>query len=402
MHRAFTAILVFASLLYGSVFLEQDSYLSILQIFFIVKFLQITNFGAPSGFFISLYAKEKVFKRQEKVFFVNVFSFHVLFISIILLSLDYLIIGNYIFPIMLFIFLIPVFTSEPLFRSKKKFYFSLVPDLVLSISLLLTILYFEAIGGVPKNSINIYITITFILILFANYYLVHKNNVKFFSLKYIKISNLKEYVKIIKLGFPIYLATAFFIIISGFDRLLLPWHASVSEQAIYMLAYQVSIGSMLLLSSLNFTNTVLIGEQFKEKNKIKIYFFLKKIFQSGILAIISLSILLVLAFVLESFFLEESYNGLTKITMIISIGMSFFYISGSVTPLLAYMNRQITLTTLMGVASLVIMVNNVITIKLDFGIIWLAIFTSCVMGLIGIVAILYTYLSINKFNYGAN
>lgn len=392
-HRAITAILLFLSVLFAARTIDQSVYAQILQMMFLGKFLLIGNLGATSGFFVSHYGHTGMLKAYNTN--AELQYCLMLFIQLCIFFLPAAIISAYIAPdytlgIVMFVLLIPAYVIEPPSRLRRKFYISLAPDLLMSVSLLSTliiVLTTNAHHFLNTPSIYVGVVLTFSLIFYSA--LVRLlGGFRFFYNGFLNL-HLKDYLRTVALGMPVYLGTALFMLASGLDRLLMPLHIGTEEQAVYFLSYQLATGAMIFLASANFVNTIDLGEAFKFGSNSFILELRRKLRISITLAAASNLLLLSASFVLSRYFLPE-FRNLVSVVMILTFGLSAFFVAGSITPILAYLRKQLVLTIAMGLAASLVLLNNLIAIQRGLGILWLSSVTSIVLVVYSLFAIIYT------------
>lgn len=395
--RVLTAAAVFSSLLFGAWAIEQSAYAQILLIIFLGKFLHIANLGATAGFFVSYYGKFTMFEISTLE---AEFRYCILFLSQLLIFfvpaalLSIYTFAQYTPGIMAFILLIPIYVLEPVFRLRRKFYMSLVPDILMSLTLFITAAFSLAENGIFSLSVpGLYLATLGLLALALYLLLLPRLGVSRQILCRARPLRPRQYLRLAFLGMPVYLGTALFMLASGLDRFLLPLHVSPAGQAVYMLSYQLATGAMIFLASVNFINTVDLGEAHKSGIALHSSVLQRKLLLSVGLAALSLVAVFAATLVLERFFLVD-YDNLLRVTMTLALGLSVFFVAGAVTPILAYLRKQTIMTIVMGIAAGLILLNNIVSIRLGWDILWLSSVTSAVLGMYGILALLYTFRTV--------
>lgn len=392
--RVAVAILTFAALLAGAALLDQAVYAQILVVMFLTKFLQISNLGAVSGFFVSNYSQVGMFKSAvptTEVRYIFLFSAQLFGLAAPCALVSTISFPQYTPGLFAFILFIPLFSLEPIFRIKRIFYFSLMPDILLSISLFFMIgIRLLASTDLENAGIAVYLLVlaTFTAVTYLFLFFRYSFNQK--MLWRVESFSTIEYIKLLQLGMPVYLGSALFMVVAGADRFFLPLHASSSEQAVYLLAYQLTTGAMIFLVSINFINTIDLGQAHQSGGKLNTDFLKRKLLKSIGIAILSLTALFVGTTIVQLYFLED-YVNLLRITMTLASGLSLFFIAGTITPVLAYLNKQVLMTIVMGLIAAVIVLNNILAMRMKYDTIWLATVTALCFGTYGIIALLYTF-----------
>lgn len=389
-HRIIVAGISFASLTFAAIAIPTDTFAVLISSAFLTRFLGVLNLGALTGYLVRRYsipdANKSVFKITD-----NVYA-KLIFIQISgLAALVYL--GGHIFfdqsiiGVFGLILIAPLISLEPMQRYRRNFSFSLLPELVLSIAL--SIVAFNYFFGLfDNNSIIIY----FIIIgigSFLGIFALDKsvNNVRSWPLK----AQLSEYLQSCRLGFPVYVGTLFFTIAQGADRLILPLHASTSEVAVYFLAMQLAIGSMLLVTASNFVNTVDLGEAMRSTEGLEKKIIGDKLKKAGTIAVGSFTVVAGLAGTLEMFFLSSDYQGLFMMTLPLALGLGVFFVAGTITPVVAYYRRQLPLSIGMIIVASALIINNIIAYKFRIGPEWLALISAFWFILYGLFAVKHTF-----------
>ena len=395
--RSLTAVLLFSSVLLGARTIDQVAYAQILQIMFLGKFLAIGNLGAASGFFVSCYGKVGMLKTNNvalelRYCLIMLAQLLVIFVPVLLISV--FIAPKYTLGIFIFILLIPAYVIEPPSRLRRKFYVSLAPDILMS-GALLVVSIFAAIGLSTNflTSPTIYVGIVGLLaIAFYTVIFFHLPTCFSFSIETLR-GSLKEYLKTVILGIPVYLGTALFMLASGLDRLLMPIYIAAEGQALYFLSYQLATGAMIFLASTNFINTVDLGEAHKSGSDLFIVELQRKLKLSVGLAALSVFFLLIASISLQRLLLPE-YKDLVGVTVTLAVGLSAFFVAGSITPILGYLRKQLALTIAMGLVVIVVLINNLVAIQIGLSIAWLSSITAAAFVMYSLFAILYTFSTV--------
>ena len=137
--RVATATSSFCAVLLAAHSLPVESFGVILQAIFLAKFLTIVNFGAISGYFVSRYSKTGPLAdptpELDARYFLSLITQFVV-IGIVLFALSLFVLPNFLPGILTFLVFAPIYACEPIFRDKRWFFVSLLPDFVMAVSLL--------------------------------------------------------------------------------------------------------------------------------------------------------------------------------------------------------------------------------------------------------------------------
>lgn len=393
-HRATVAGLSFGASVIGARYLPTDQFSSVITAVFLVKFLQLFNFGATAGYFVYKYSEQDIDSANEPGNdrrYIGFFSLQLLLCGLLSLVVSFLWMPQYMLGSFAFMIFAPIYASEPYLRHRRNFSYSLTPDFVMAIGIF-ALIAFQKDGQIATFvflATVALITLAIWLIAMWRQYPSNSCQMHF---------DAKQYLSILVLGMPVYLSSGLFLLGSSMDRLLLPLYGTEDQVSVYFLGYQLCVGSMIFVTAINFVNTVNLGETQKGPNKIDADVVLKKLRVATFTATSSFLALLVGAYILETFFLPATFDGLTIIVMTLGAGLSVFYTSNSITPLVAYLKRQMPLTIAMGFVALAMVTNNAWVYWGDYGIIRLAIGTAIALSAYGFFAMYHTFRSIRQRN----
>lgn len=358
LHRVVVAGLSFSAIIVGARLLPTETFSALMTAAFLAKFLQMLNLGATSGYLVSRYSGEAFPQRLatgiERQFlahyFAQMYLLAVIFIAVATVSL-----AEYRVGAIAFLFLVPLYVVEPALRFRRNFLFSLSPEFLLSLALLTTLA--ANLAGLSETLlIWVYLAtiaiLSFVLIALVMPRLI--NELRGVSSAF----SLHDYVHVVIVGMPAYLATALFLLGSSADRLLLPLYGSEEQVATYFLAYQLSVGAMIFVTAFNFVNTVDLGEARQNKIALDKSLIVEKLRTAILVAGASYGALVAGAFILESAFLDNDFEGLCLLVALIGAGLACFFTIGTITPIATYFQRQIPLTFSMGFMSAALFVNN--------------------------------------------
>lgn len=396
-HRAIVAGLSFGASVIGARLLSPDQFSTLVTAAFVAKFLQITNFGAVSGYFVSRYSgteSSSTLSAAEEPRFTLIFLAQLAAVGLVVLGVATILVPTYFLGAIAFLFLVPLFVIEPSLRYRRFFSFSLLPELILSIALLAAALT-KAAGLFPDSNSRLYLWIVASLCgVVIAFVLVKRNSRRFLCEK--PSLSLKKYGRIIALGGPVYLGSALFILASSADRLLFPLYGTDEQIGVYFLAYQLCMGAMIFLTAINFVNTVNLGEARNSAEAFQGELVSKKLRLAFFVAVGSYSALGIGGIILEAYFLPDSFQDLSKVVFMLGLGLSVFFVSSAVTPIVAYFRRQMPLTIGMAIVALVLVANNGFVYWKGLGPVWLATGTALALALYGVFAVWHTFKVIDE------
>lgn len=401
--RAGAAAFGFSAVLLGGGVLEESVAADLLLIMFLAKFLHLTNFGATNGYLISKYGAgdaigthaDSTDGLRDRDYAIG-FVLHSLAICIVLIIISAAFAPAYLAGILAYLIVTPLFALEPVLRRRRNFFWSLLPDLVLSVSLLAVSLAavagltFEARAGAGGASVMF---LCVLLTMVVSALAFRLSRAKRYCDTTMSYTPLRAYGGILFLGLPAYAGTAFFILASGMDRFFLPLHIEGADRALYLLSYQLTTGAAVFMTALNFVTTVDLGEAHRSASGIQVSALRQKLTLGFAIALPSLLALMIGCMILERTVLTN-YEGLTELTMTLAVGLFAFLLTGVVTPALQYMRRQWPLSAAMGLAALLLFTNNLWAMERGYGVNYLAVVTATVLLAYAIFALFFTYTAI--------
>lgn len=395
-HRIVVAGISFTTAIIAARILPAGEFAALMTAAFIGKFLQVMNLGATAGYFVSRYSGQGALacgtmadERRYLTMFVAQ-----LVVSGGLVALAALFwFRQYLPGTLVFLMMAPLFVLEPCLRYRRMFSFSLLPELLLSVALLVVVAA-RGPGGGPADIMWLYLPIIAVLSLAA---VTMAMRGRFASRSPVTSElSFHEYRRIVLQGGPVYLATAIFLAASSMDRLILPLHATAGEVSLYFLAYQLSVGATVLVTALNFINTVSLGEARQGADRVDSRMVKAKLRAAGL---ISLACFIALAggvAVLEHRFLSTGFDGLTHVTLTLGAGLALFYCSNAITPIVAYYHRQTPLTVSMVCVALAVLANNLFAFVQGSGALWLASGTAAALTCHSVFSIWFTFVTIGN------
>lgn len=391
-YRAFVAGLSFIAALVGGRLLSSEQFATLMTAAFVAKFLQIMNFGATAGYFVSRYSGAKSstdVNAESEPRFLFFFLAHMTLLGLLVLGIATVWLPKYSTGGLAFLLLVPIFVVEPSLRYRRFFSFSLMPELVLSLAML-SVTIAVAADLLPGRKASPYIWVVAFLSIGVMVFISCRHSLNISMLK-ISGFGLRRYCHVLAMGSPVYFGSALFIVASSADRLLLPLYGSDSQIGIYLLAYQLCVGAMIFLTAINFVNTVNLGEARKSVEGASRGVITQKLRVAVLVALGSYLALCIGSTVLEVFFLPPSFTGLSNIVSLLGVGLSAFYISNAVTPIAAYFRRQMPLTIAMALVALALLSNNAFVYWQGLDPVWLASGTALAFVFYGVFAIWFTF-----------
>ena len=400
--RVVMAVLNFGAMITGARLLPPDVFAVLLQVAFLAKFLQIANLGAASGYFVGRYSGAGPLATATlpaEARFVQSYGLHLVAITCVLLAGAVWLAPVYLPGLAGFALFIPLFITEPLFRYRRRFYFSLLPDLFLALAMWGVIAAWQA--GMAQDRALIAVYYVLLAGLVAALIMLVVRRISASAARDVSDGTRpfgpRAYGRILRLGMPVYLGTALFTLASSADRLFLPLHVSPADLNLYFLAYQLTVGAMLFVTSMNFVNAVDLGQARQGGADLSVALLWRKLWQAALVLLASLAILTLGVYVLEGYILGPDYARLMQITLTLAGGLGLFFLAGTVTPVLAYLHRQVPMTWAMGVVACTTFASNMAAYAYGYGIFWLAGVTAAGFSIYAAVAIVHTFRAVRAY-----
>jgi O-antigen/teichoic acid export membrane protein len=396
--RATAAGLSFSAAVLGARVLPVDLFSTLVTTAFLAKFLHILNFGATAGYFVNRYSGQGPLayadSRAERCF-AWYFLAQLSGLGVVVTTVTFMCLPEYRTGAIAFVLLAPLFVAEPLLRYRRLFSFSLAPDFLLALALTSVIVAYM-VGVSERRATIIFLGViaglgmaVVALTICPRLHELRGGNDRL---------SLRDYAQVALGGGPVFLGTALFLIASSMDRLLLPLYGTDKQISIYFLAYQLSVGSMIFVTALNFVNTVNLGETRKTEQYVERATVAKKMRSAALVALGSYFVLVLSSIVLEEWFLAYNFDGLTLVVAILGLGLALFFVSNAITPIVAYFNRQIPLTISMACVALALAANNAWIFWSQLGVIWLAAGTALALFAHATFAIWFTFSVLRQQN----
>ena len=372
LHRAVVAGLSFGAAIVGARLLPAGAFAELMTAAFLAKFLQILNLGATAGYFVSRYSSGGQLQRSgpgDEGRFLLSYLAQMVGLATIAIVLAAIWLAEYRSGAVAFLLLVPLFVLEPALRYRRNFSFSLAPEFLLSLALLATLAAHLA-GVSDSRLMPVYLTAiaALCMVVIAHPLRRHASEWREGASAF----GLRAYARVMIGGSPVYLGTALFLVASSIDRLLLPLYGSDEQISIYFLAYQLSVGSMIFVTAINFVNTVALGEARLNKAAVDRGLVARQLRTAALVACASYGVLVAGALILESGFLPGNFDGLSWVVILLGAGIACFFTSNAITPIVAYYRRQIPLTISMGAVTIALAANNAWVYWSGHGTLWLA------------------------------
>lgn len=359
--RIAVAGIVFLVTLLLARMLEPGTFGIVAFFLYLVKWLLIAHCGAISGYTICSYSDTTgnlpcsfplFYQMQLSMAGLAVVLFGILFGDV------------YLFVGVAFIILSPYFSVEPVLRIERAFYISLLPDIVLYVSVLLAVL--RAMGSDSQSTAQTVMRSTLGIMLVAGsvplLLLVRSwRRVLGSTIFPVRRENLIKYRALVRMGLPQFVGSLGFAVLLFLDRYFLEGYHPSAALGTYMLAVQLAAGAALLVSSRNFVAAIDLGEILRDGRDLR-RMIRAQILQSSGIALGCYTLLIASGFVLE-FHVLPAYDGLTVAVVGWSLGLMAFHVAGSVTPIAVYLKRQAPLTLTLWLCVGLVVLQNLLVLR---------------------------------------
>lgn len=379
----FLASLLLAKILGSDVFGQVAFYM------YLIKFFLSGQFGSESGFFRQYYSQGGALEMDAYFTF---YSFQLWLVASMVCLASYFIGSVYFFASLGFGLLVPFFSLGPLLRINRMFGFTLLPDIIVSLTTLVgacvwSLLHSDVEGGGKEILLlSVICIIAFYPFVFIMY---RRLGVRLSRDIIVNWVLFKSYLKTVQVGIPIFLGTLAFTTLLMVDRLFLEKYHSTQSLSVYMLAFQLVAGAALPISSQNFVSFIDIGERSHDYEALHKMMRLQLRQSMVIGAGVYLS-LLALAVGLEKWYLV-GYDGLVLLCATLGFGFILFLIAGSVTPIAFYRGRQGLINKLMFVMVGLSVLHNLLVMYMKWPPLWVGYFTAGWLGLFSIFTIILSW-----------
>jgi O-antigen/teichoic acid export membrane protein len=396
LHRATVAALSFGAAVIAARFLPPAQFSALMTAAFLAKFLQIANLGATAGYFVSRYSEQGPLAQcalGAERRFLGFYLAQMAGMGLIVLGVAAIWLPEYLVGACAFLLFAPLFVVEPVLRYRRNFSFSLAPEFLLALALLSVLA--ASVVGVSERMLPVVYLGTIGALAVGLIVLAMRRRID--ELRGDPGDfGLRSYAQVVRLGGPVYLGSALFLVASSMDRLLLPLYGSDEQIGIYFLAQQLAVGSMIFVTAINFVNTVNLGEARQLKDQVDRSMVAKKLRLAALVALGSYSLLIAGVALLEYAFLPKSFDGLAVVVGVLGAGLACFYTSNAITPIVAYFRRQMPLTISMGCVAVALGANNAWVFWKGLGAVWLAAGSALALALHATFAIWFTFMILRQ------
>ncbi len=271
----------------------------------------------------------------------------------------------YLFSVALYFLQIPYLITEPMLRVRNRFAFTAVGRGLASIfSLAAGLLLFQR--GQGRLGINAAIAAVLLGTLLGYaiyYYLIHRSGyLELHPAAVLRGLWNKEHWRhfgrrILSPGIPLNASSAILIAFNNAPRLFIERYQPAVALSVYSLAWTLSQGAMLMLSSLNLVSAIQVGELMnnspeKVRDELR-----AQLLRTGLIGTVSLASLVLLSTVL-SHTIYRDYPDLVIITLFLNSGYLVMNIVGSVMGYLFYERKTIQMNCGYGFALLLCVAVN--------------------------------------------
>jgi O-antigen/teichoic acid export membrane protein len=387
--RIAAAGIVFLSSLFLAKALGSEVFGQIAFYMYIIKFILAGQLGSESGFFYRYYSDSLQFNVSDYFLF---YSLHLVAVAGFVYLSSFLVGNIYFYASVGFALLIPFFSIGPLLRVSRIFYATLLPDIIISLTVVVSVCLFKYVYHSEHVNTNVILSpaILLILIFYPMLLILYKKLKLTMHFRIVNdITFWKSYIQIVRDGIPLYLATLAYTVLLMVDRFFLEKYHSSKALSLYMLSFQLAMGASLPMSSQNLVSVIDIGEKNRENASMRAVL-MNQLNKSLKIGIPSYLCLIALAFCLERWFLVE-YDGLVELSAALGLGLILFFISGSVTPIAFYNEKQTILTVSLFAMTIVSVIHNLAVIYFKLSAHWIAYFTSIWLILYSVFAMYFTW-----------
>ncbi len=395
--RVATAGVVLLSSLFAARVLGAALYGELAFFVFITKTMLLGNLGAISGFLVHYYTRDIVTQETLAVKFNRAYTIHLLALAAICLLVGIWTGPVYGFAAIGFTVLIPYFVLEPQARIQRKFYVSLIPDLVLSFAVIGgTITYFLSLRSSMNPWPVLWVGLVWVVVLSVALAWAMWPSLRSLEMR-VQQSDWTSYRRIIAVGMPRFMATCAFTVYLMVDRVFLERYYEREELGVYILAFQLATGASLLLSAQNLVSGIDIGEAI-HKSEVSQDLLRHLLTRSLGIGGLGLGSVAVLSYLLEHHFLT-GYSGLFQATVVLSVGLVAYLAAGNLAELAFYRGAHrplvVGLFVLLGVG----VTYNLLNMFAFHGTVSsLSMFTGCALLAYACISILYTQQFANSSN----
>jgi O-antigen/teichoic acid export membrane protein len=326
---------------------------------FLTRLLLCGRLGAEQGYVLC--TSQKTSSRLLDCPFTRFHAMQLVIVALFFMAVSLYVDTVYLYAAIAFLLLVPFHAIEPACRVNQRYSAALIPDLIVNLTLLLSVSIGFLVSSANALSSNAIILRSIAMIPVS--YAILPPLLRGLSPSgrmhsQISWASLTDYLSILRLGLPAYLAGVFFSLFLLTDRSFLKSFYPADWLGVYMLAYQVSVGCCLPLIAMSFTSCVEIGRSLSLDGNAKQVFssYLRRAVGAGAAAF---ALIVSISFILETQFLKR-YEGLTQISVVLGLGLTAFHASASVTPIVFHRGKQLTLTLALVAALVLLVVGNIV------------------------------------------
>jgi O-antigen/teichoic acid export membrane protein len=358
--RYFNAGLSFARALILAKILGVEIYGTVIFTVQLVLFLSLITLGGASGFIWRYYSDydELLVSEFPLLNFLWFSFFGTVFLVVSLFFSDHL-----MWTCIIFLISAPSISVEPVLRVNNMFNLTVVPEVILNVIVTVMFLFAYFFSLITLNSA--------FLIFVAGYLTAHLSYIiwlqkkqKFFQplTRQVIKSVPRKYFRLIKKGFPLFIATAMYVVFSFLDRIFISRFHTPEDLSVYSLAFQLVLAVSLGLQALNYVHGVKIGEALKKGRAL--HRTLRRALQNNLLfSMISFIGILGITWTLSNSLYKE-FSNLLIVVAVMGVGMVAYHVQGAVSPYIFYIEkRRLVNTCLVLMVATELMVNVVVALQ---------------------------------------
>lgn len=347
LQRIATAALILGSNLFAAGVLGAVKFGELALVVFIAKMSVMGGLGSASGYIFEYFQSDRVANPDVTSSgrgYLVWYQIHLLLVALGVFLVGVPLGAPYVYGALAFLLLSPAFVVEPILRSREAFAASLVPDVILSLAVIVVALASQLDGSV--ETLGAYSHLLVLVLVVALSFPFTASWAALVARRMPQLTvRLGDYLRVISRGLPLYAGTAGFVAFQATDRLTLEQFHDPADFGTYMLAFQLASGGALLLTSMNFVAGVDFGKLVSSSGDLSTAV-RRRLKAYGWVTGTSLMFILGTAICLQRFVLD-GYSGLTLYSLLLGGGLLIFHWAGSVTPVAFHTRRQVPLTLAM-------------------------------------------------------
>lgn len=261
----------------------------------------------------------------------------------------------FLFGVLLFVIQVPYLLTEPMLRVRNYFTVTALgralPALI-TLGLAAAYVAFSERGETFQIGLRAAVTLMIIgnLVGYGIYYtvLVKEDYLRFHPLATMRAIAAREtwrsyWRQVLVPGLPLNASTIIIIVFQNVDRLFMERYRVPAALGVYSLAWQLSQGVLLMLTSMNLVSGVRVGERMRASGSEMRTELTRQFRLTALIAALSMVALIGGTFVLNTTVYRD-YPNLVVITFLLSSGYFALNVVGSITGLLFYHGRAKQLT----------------------------------------------------------